>query len=206
MFFLVSLCLSSVVADVTIDLSTAQLDQETGQFCVMQKVCIANPPESLTSAGCAPAFPPGCDCDPLADDPDASCSANTQCVQCKCLPLGCDCDPQADDPNSFCPSGDICKDCKCQSPLPPGCDCDPDAVDPDYLCPADLRCVGCKCQNCPQSAGEGLGQGRDGRVKNPPLVFVIDTTKSVKPDKDSIFNLTSKVTARIMKDRINIPR
>ena len=41
---------------------------------------------------------------------------------------------------------------------------------------------------------------------NPPLVFVIDTTKSVKPDKDSIFNLTSKVTARIMKDRINIPR
>merc|ERR1711874_942387 len=26
------------------------------------------------------------------------------------------------------------------------------------------------------------------------------------PDKDSIFNLTSKVTARIMKDRINIPR
>jgi len=328
MFFLVSLCLSSVVADVTIDLSTAQLDQETGQFCVMQKVCIANPPESLTSAGCAaafppgcdcdpeaddpnescpvntqcvqckclplgcdcdpqaddpnsfcpvdevckdctcqppfppgcdcdpaaddpnascsadsecvqckclpkgcdcdpsaddpnsfcasgdvckdctcqPPFPPGCDCDPLADDPDASCSANTQCVQCKCLPLGCDCDPQADDPNSFCPSGDICKDCKCQSPLPPGCDCDPDAVDPDYLCPADLRCVGCKCQNCPQSAGEGLGQGRDGRVKNPPLVFVIDTTKSVKPDKDSIFNLTSKVTARIMKDRINIPR
>jgi len=206
MFFLVSLCLSSVVADVTIDLSTAKLDQETGQFCVMQKVCIANPPESLTSAGCAPAFPPGCDCDPLADDPDASCSANTQCVQCKCLPLGCDCDPQADDPNSFCPSGDICKDCKCQSPLPPGCDCDPDAVDPDYLCPADLRCVGCKCQNCPQSAGEGLGQGRDGRVKNPPLVFVIDTTKSVKPDKDSIFNLTSKVTARIMKDRINIPR
>ena len=28
---------------------------------------------------------------------------------------------------------------------------------------------------------------------NPPLMFVIDTTKSVKPDKDSIFNLTGKV-------------
>ena len=41
---------------------------------------------------------------------------------------------------------------------------------------------------------------------NPPLVFVIDTTKSVKPDKDSIFNLTSKVTDRIMNDNINIPR
>ena len=99
------------------------------------------------------------------------------------------------------------QDCKCATPLPPGCDCDPDSLDPDYLCPADLRCVGCKCQNCPQSGGQGLGQGRGGdKVKNPPLVFVIDTTKSVKPDKDSIFNLTSKVTARIMKDRINIPR
>jgi hypothetical protein len=73
------------------------------------KVCITNPPESLTSAGCAPQFPPGCDCDPAADDPNASCSANSECVQCKCLPLGCDCDPQADDPNGFCPSGDICK-------------------------------------------------------------------------------------------------
>ena len=37
-------------------------------------------------------------------------------------------------------------------------------------------------------------------------MFVIDTTKSVKPDKDSIFNLTSKVTDRIMNDNINIPR
>jgi len=35
---------------------------------------------------------------------------------------------------------------------------------------------------------------------------VIDTTKSVKPDKDSIFNLTRKVTDRIMKDGLNIPR
>ena len=45
-----------------------------------------------------------------------------------------------------------------------------------------------------------------GELLNPPLTFVVDTTKSVKPDKDSIFNLTSKVTTRIMKDRINIPR
>jgi len=37
-------------------------------------------------------------------------------------------------------------------------------------------------------------------------VFVIDTTKSVKPDKDSIFNLTMKVVNRIKKDNINIPR
>jgi hypothetical protein len=99
------------------------------------------------------------------------------------------------------------QDCKCQTPLPPGCDCDPNSPDPDYLCLPDLRCVGCKCQNCPESGGQGLGQGRaGGKVVNPPLVFVIDTTKSVKPDKDSIFNLTSKVTGRIMKDRINIPR
>jgi len=45
-----------------------------------------------------------------------------------------------------------------------------------------------------------------GQVLNPPLVFVIDTTKSVKPDKDSIFNLTMKVVGNIMKDNINIPR
>ncbi len=44
------------------------------------------------------------------------------------------------------------------------------------------------------------------QVLNPPLVFVIDTTKSVKPDKDSIFNLTMKVVSNIMKDNINIPR
>ena len=101
----------------------------------------------------------------------------------------------------------LLQECKCQSQLPPGCDCDPESPTPDSLCPADLRCVGCKCQNCPSSGGQGLGQGRGaGKVLNPPLVFVIDTTKSVKPDKDSIFNLTSKVTARIMKDRINIPR
>ena len=88
---------------------------------------MANPPEGLTSAGCAPKFPPGCDCEycwsphyqagqltPCSGDPEASaedstCSADESCVQCKCLPLGCDCDPDAEDPNSFCPSGDVCK-------------------------------------------------------------------------------------------------
>ena len=28
------------------------------------QVCVANPPSELTSAGCAPVFPPGCNCDP----------------------------------------------------------------------------------------------------------------------------------------------
>jgi len=37
-------------------------------------------------------------------------------------------------------------------------------------------------------------------------MFVIDTTKSVKPDKDSIFNLTKKVVDSIKTDLINIPR
>jgi len=133
-----------VMADVTIDLTRATLDPSTGNFCVMQKVCVANPPSALTSAGCAPALPPGCDCDPAAPSPDS-------------------------------------------------------------FCPGELRCVGCKCQDCPQSQGNGLAKGAN-KVLNPPLVFVIDTTKSVKPDKDSIFNLTSRVTNRIKKDRINIPR
>ena len=44
------------------------------------------------------------------------------------------------------------------------------------------------------------------QVLNPPLTFVIDTTKSVKPDKDSIFNLTKKVVDSIKIDSINIPR
>ena len=52
----------SCLADVTIDLAKAVFDESVGQFCVMQRVCVANPPEALTSAGCAPMFPPGCDC------------------------------------------------------------------------------------------------------------------------------------------------
>ena len=156
---------------------------------------------------CQPPFPPGCDCDPAADSPSASCSAGTECVQCRCLPQGCDCDPTAPDPDGFCPAGETCRDCKCEKPLPPGCECDPESDNPDYLCPGELRCVGCKCQNCPQSGGQSGTQGRsNNKVLNPPLVFVIDTTKSVKPDKDSIFNLTMRVTDRIMKDNINIPR
>ena len=44
------------------------------------------------------------------------------------------------------------------------------------------------------------------QVLNPPLMFVIDTTKSEKPDKDSIFNLTGKVVESITNKRVNIPR
>ena len=42
------------------------------------------------------------------------------------------------------------------------------------------------------------------QVLNPPLTFVIDTTKSVKPDKDSIFNLTQKVVDTIQRTDTNI--
>merc|ERR1712243_234029 len=165
--------LSVVLADVNIDLSTAELDTETGNYCVLQKVCIVNPPSSLTESGCAPSFPPGCNCDPQASPEDSTCSPSQTCVGCRCLDQGCDCDPNAENPDSF--------------------------------CAPDLRCVACKCKGCPESSKNKLGQGSD-KVLNPPLVFVIDTTKSVKPDKDSIFNLTNKVTERIMKDGINIPR
>lgn len=201
----IAACVSVVLADITIDLSTAEQDPATGQFCVVQKVCVANPPAGLTSAGCAPVFPEGCNCDPEASPEDSTCSASQTCVGCRCLEQGCDCDPTAENPDSLCPAGDKCVDCQCKSPLPPGCDCDPDAADPNSFCADGLLCVGCKCQACPQSSQGRLGQASD-RPLNPPLVFVIDTTKSVKPDKDSIFNLTGKVTDRIMKDRINIPR
>ena len=71
-----------------------------------------------------------------------------------------------------------------------------------------FRCLGnCQCKNCPQSgSGGGNGQSPRNKVINPPLTFVIDTTKSVKPDKDSIFNLTQKVVESIKIDSINIPR
>ncbi len=42
-------------------------------------------------------------------------------------------------------------------------------------------------------------------ILNPPLTFVVDTTKSVKPDKFSIFNLTQKVVQRIQDIEANIP-
>ena len=71
-----------------------------------------------------------------------------------------------------------------------------------------IRCLGnCQCANCPQSGpGDGLDPSSRNKVLNPPLMFVIDTTKSVKPDKDSIFNLTQKVVESIKIDSINIPR
>ena len=42
-------------------------------------------------------------------------------------------------------------------------------------------------------------------VINPPLTFVVDTTKSVKPDKYSIFNLTQMVVGKIQETDANIP-
>ena len=42
-------------------------------------------------------------------------------------------------------------------------------------------------------------------VVSPPLTFVVDTTKSVKPDKYSIFNLTQAVVNRIQDTNANIP-
>jgi len=79
--------------------------------------------------------------------------------------------------------------------LPDGCDCQ---IDGDCG-GGDRRCVACKCQSCPKSARSS------GTVLNPPLTFVVDTTKSVKPDKDSIFNLTLRVVAKIQETETNIP-
>merc|ERR1712111_20142 len=72
--------------------------------------------------------------------------------------------------------------------LPDGCNCQSDGD----CGGGDQRCVACMCKSCPQSAN-----GPGGQVRNPPLTFVIDTTKSVKPDKDSIFNLTQRVVDTI---------
>lgn len=79
--------------------------------------------------------------------------------------------------------------------LPEGCNCQADGD-----CPGENgRCVACKCQECAQSP-------KGSEIFNPPLTFVIDTTKSVKPDKDSIFNLTQKVVSRIVETNVNIPQ
>ena len=98
--------------------------------------------------------------------------------------------------------------CVCSPLLEPGCQCDPLADNADDFCGLDERCLGnCQCALCPESPG--ANQGSDPRANkplNPPLMFVIDTTKSVKPDKDSIFNLTQKVVTSIKIDSINIPR
>ena len=51
MLFLVSLALSTAVADVTIDLSKAEFDEESGNFCVIQKVRKHVRPLSLSGLG-----------------------------------------------------------------------------------------------------------------------------------------------------------
>jgi len=79
--------------------------------------------------------------------------------------------------------------------LPDGCNCQSDGD----CGGGDQRCVACMCKSCPQSAN-----GPGGQVRNPPLTFVIDTTKSVKPDKDSIFNLTQRVVDTIQATDTNI--
>merc|ERR1711988_1639802 len=84
-------------------------------------------------------------------------------------------------------------------PSDEGCNCLSDG-DCQLNGGSTARCVSCKCMDCPLTAATS------GVVINPPLTFVIDTTRSVKPDKDSIFNLTKRVTDRIMNDKINIPR
>lgn len=79
--------------------------------------------------------------------------------------------------------------------LSEGCTCTSDAD-----CPGPNnsgRCVACNCMQCPVSVGKD--------VINPPLTFVIDTTRSVKPDKDSIFNLTQRVVNKIEQGNVNIP-
>ena len=98
--------------------------------------------------------------------------------------------------------------CVCSPLLEPGCQCDPEADTADDFCGLEERCLGnCQCALCPASSTTGQGAGsRSKKPLNPPLTFVIDTTKSVKPDKDSIFNLTQKVVDSIKIDSINIPR
>ena len=97
--------------------------------------------------------------------------------------------------------------CVCSPLLDPGCQCDPEADNADDFCGLDERCLGnCQCALCPKSSSNSGAGSRSKKPLNPPLTFVIDTTKSVKPDKDSIFNLTQKVVDSIKIDSINIPR
>jgi len=86
---------------------------------------------------------------------------------------------------------------ECADPRGADCDCDSD----EECGGGNGRCVACKCQDCPMSGPAGGAP-----VLNPPLTFVIDTTKSVKPDKNSIFNLTQTVVDRIKDTNTNIPR
>jgi hypothetical protein len=82
------------------------------------------------------------------------------------------------------------------SSFPPGCDC---SIDRDCG-GGDLRCLDCTCKACP------ISSQIDNNVINPPLTFVVDTTKSVKPDKYSIFNLTQTVVNRILEVGANVPQ
>ena len=83
----------------------------------------------------------------------------------------------------------------CFDPNAMGCNC----VSDDECGGGLNRCVSCRCKECPDSVRNGEA------VINPPLTFVVDTTKSVRPDKDSIFNLTQKVVQRIQDTDTNIP-
>lgn len=78
--------------------------------------------------------------------------------------------------------------------LSEGCSCTSDA---DCVGAGTGRCVACNCMDCPVSVGQD--------VLNPPLTFLVDTTRSVKPDKDSIFNLTQRVVNKIETGNVNIP-
>ncbi|QQP39361.1 Uromodulinlike (Silurana), partial [Caligus rogercresseyi] len=85
---------------------------------------------------------------------------------------------------------------ECESERAPGCDCNSDSE-----CAgggSSARCVACVCKDCPESANVRA-------ILNPPLTFLVDTTRSVKPDKYSIFNLTKKVVERIQETETNIP-
>ncbi len=125
-----------------LDFSQAEEDPATGELCLLQRVCLANPEElgRRLAEPCVaeelPAFPPGCNCE--TDDD--------------------------------CGGGET------------------------------VKCVNCVCKDCPISTATGQSG-----VLNPPLTFVVDTTKSVKPDKYSIFNLTQKVVERIQEINANIP-
>lgn len=78
--------------------------------------------------------------------------------------------------------------------LSEGCSCTSDA---DCVGTGTGRCVACNCMECPVSVGQD--------IINPPLTFLVDTTRSVKPDKDSIFNLTQRVVNKIETGNVNIP-
>ena len=133
-----------IAGTTNLDFSGAVPDPETGEVCVLQRVCLADP-SALANR--------------LADP----------------------CPEEADELPAF----------------PPGCNCETDG---DCGGGETVRCVACVCKDCPVSTASGTSG-----VLNPPLTFVVDTTKSVKPDKYSIFNLTQKVVERIQEINANIP-